>query len=203
MRLFCQSILFLASACATTYDIRTKPSGSKVYVGTQLIGTSPLNFSSVNASSLEGGGVLARVEAEGHQKLFVWLPNDGRHYDLTFNLTPFFRRERIDNLVGDLETNRLDLYRVSDTLLHLQAALMTGTDPKKTSLDQEIQRLTAANPTMGSVYFLDALRLLRDGKKEDGMRALETALKFSPNEYDFLALLNEIKGEKRGTNAKD
>jgi hypothetical protein len=195
------AIIFV-NGCSTTYDIRTKPSGSKMYVGSKLIGTTPLNFSSGDAPTLEAKGVFARIEADGYQRLFIWLPDDGKHYDLTFNLTPFLRKARVDNAVGDLDLDRLDLYRLSDILLNMQTNLFTGAEKNLTPIAQEIKRLTEANPTMGSLYFLDALRLLRDGKTEDGKKALQSALKFSPNEYDFLSLLNELQQGTSRANGK-
>jgi hypothetical protein len=108
----------------------------------------------------------------------------------------------VDAVVGELEMNRTDLYRLSDEILKLQFDLIAGRDIVPAALAKEINRLIEANPTLGSMYFLEALRLLREGKSDQSQKILETALRFAPNEFDFLALLNEIKEGKRGDGAK-
>lgn len=202
MKFFCWISIWFLLSCATTYELQTKPSGSKVYSGTKLLGATPLRFTSSEVSSREAGGILIRFEAEGHQNLFVWLPEDAGEHNFTFNLTPFFRRARVDAVVGELDMNRTDLYRLSDEILKLQFDLMAGRDIVPSALAKEINRLIEANPTLGSMYFLEALRLLREGKSDQGQKTLETALRFAPNEFDFLALLNEIKEAKKRDGAK-
>ncbi len=194
MRAFFAGLLLLAG-CSTSYDIRTKPDGVKLYVGDKQMGTTPFALSSGDAPKSEAGGVLARLEIEGYQRVFVWLPDDGKRYDLTFNMTPFFRRARDESVVGDLEIDRIDLYRLSERLLDLQTDLLAGTQTAKNPAAEELKRLIDANPTMGSMHFLEALRLLREGKKDEGKLVLKTALRFAPSEFDFLSLMNELGGD--------
>ncbi len=185
----------LLLGCSTTYDFQTKPNGAKLYVGDKLIGLTPLEFSSDVSSEADAGGILIRAEYDGYQSIYIWLPQDGRSHRLTFNLTPFFRRAKDESVVGDLDVQRSDLYQVTEKLLLLQLNLLTNPKPPDDAMDAEIRRIMESNPTMGSMYFLESIRHLRQGNLEQGRESLKKALRFAPSEFDFLALYNELEGK--------
>jgi tetratricopeptide (TPR) repeat protein len=188
-----------ATACSTTYDLKTKPPGAQVMAGSKVLGKTPLVFADSDVSDEQAGGILVRLMAEGFKPLWVWLPKDNHDYDLTINLNPFYMHAQREKLQRDFEIARPDLYRLSDSLLAAQNALLHGDEGAKA---EDLRKLLEANPTLGSAHFLYALRLLREGKTEESLVALRDAMRFSPSEYDFLALYNEVKAAGgKGDNA--
>jgi Flp pilus assembly protein TadD len=61
-----------------------------------------------------------------------------------------------------------------------------------------LKEITSNYGDLGSVQYLMALSLIRQGKTEAATQALKTAVKLSPREADFLVLMNEV-GRKSGS----
>lgn len=178
--------------CATSYTIKTKPAGARVMAGTKELGKTPVTFSDDQVSDRQADGVLVRVENDGYKALWLWLPAGQYTYEINLNLSPFYQRVTTDGTINDQEISRADLNRVTDRLLNLQTALLLGQPMPK----EDLKRISDANPTLGSAHFLNALELLKAGKKDEARVRLREAMRFSPGESDFLLLYNELGGDK-------
>ena len=182
---------WLSTACQSTYNIQTKPEGAEIYAGDKLLGKSPLIISAGDIPTQMAGGVLIQVKSSGYKPINVWLPNSTYNTDYILNLTPFY--ERADSALGieDNSLNRAELYLLSDLLLVMQNNLLRGTPVK----EEELKVLLDTNPTLGSSYFLASLLALQQKKQSNALILLKDAVRYSPSEADFLALLNEVSAE--------
>lgn len=189
----------LIGGCATKFHLETQPNAIEVFAGDKSLGKTPLDFtaSDVPDTYRMAKGVLLRLQDKGYKNLWIWLPAESRHYDVTLNLNPMYRRAAQTSRresQGEIDFSRSDLNRLSDQLLQIQQNLLIGT----TADDKSLNALFEANPTLGSVYFLKALQALRANQSKESDLLLKDAMRFSPEEYDFLALYNELvrKGAK-------
>lgn len=184
-------VWFFLGSCASTYVIRSSPEGAKVFSEGKELGATPLSVSDSELGADAGGGRLITLKKDGFKELLAWVPADGRSYDIRFNLSALYRREKGD--VRDAiehKISRTDLYRLTDKLLSFQTSLLTGSELS----EQEFQALLEANPSLGSMHFLEAIRLLKlKDDKQAAVVRLREAIRLAPAEYDFLGLKNEIE----------
>lgn len=184
-------VLAFLPSCQSTYKIATKPEGAEIYAGDKLLGKSPLTISASDIPTQMAGGVLIQVRNSGYKPISVWLPNSSYNTDYILNLTPFYERADSSIAIEDNAINRAELYVLSDLLLVMQNSLLHGTPIK----EDEVKVLLETNPTLGSSYFLASLLALRQKKQSDALTLLKDAVRYSPAESDFLALLNEVAAE--------
>jgi N-acetylglucosamine-6-phosphate deacetylase len=80
----------------------------------------------------------------------------------------------------------------------MQTKLMFG-DTKST---EELDKILKANPTLGTAHFLAALKSLYEKKNEQSLNLLRDAMRFAPEEPDFLELFNEVSQSKVASGQK-
>lgn len=188
--IFAAFLAVQAIGCATTYELKTKPDGANIVAEGKVLGKTPFEFTSDQVSTKSANGILVRLEKDGFKPIWLWMPEGLQNYNVSVNLTPFYQRVSSQVKIDDHEMDRNDLYRLTDILLNAQKNLLM--DEK---IDEKnISALSEANPTLGSMHFLEALRLLKKGQKKEAIIHLRDAVRFSPGEFDFLALYNELTG---------
>ena len=187
-------VIMSLAGCVATYSIQSKPPGVDVYDGDKKIGVTPLEIAAKDISAKNAGGILLRMEKKGYKNLWLWMPADAYAYDIAVNINPLYLsagRNKSDITSDD--SDRLELYRVSDLLLDTQTNLFLG---KK--IDENILRgILETNPTFGSIHYLNALNQLSQKKVDQAQIYLKDAIRYSPGEDDFMELYNEIVGSLR------
>src|SRR5690606_27075458 len=77
---------------------------------------------------------------------------------------------------------------ISDKILKLQQNILIGSGVDAGDLDKLIEM----NPTLGTLHYLKAVLLLTENKKDEALIYLRDAIRYSPDQPDFIALLNEV-----------
>lgn len=169
--------------------ITTKPQGATVMADGVTLGQTPLVVTSDKITQRYAKGVILDITLDGYQDVKIWIPEEGKTFETTINLNPFFKRNRKDMQIVDSEISREDLNKLVYSLLETQRRLLTTSEQVS---DGYLDNLLDANPTLGSAYYLKSLNLYKNNKKEVSLQLLKEAMRYSPNEKEFLELLNEI-----------
>ncbi len=187
--IFTVSLVFLHFSCATKYSISSYPDGASIYSGDKLIGNTPLIISSSDISQMSSSGILLRVEKKNYKRLWAWLPANGKKYNIYLNLS-FLHLDKDLELDDTLKykNSKKNLSRVSDKMLDLQNKIFIS----KKGDDNLIESIKNDNPSLGSVYYLEAIKKIIDNDNKASSDAIEKAVKNSPAEEDFVLLRNEI-----------
>ncbi len=183
--------LSMMPSCSASYHIITKPDKALVFSGDKKLGETPITVKESEVDTKTGNGVLLRIEKEGYKGVSVWIPSGMYDYSVSLNLSMFYQLSSNQNSAIESLSTRSDLYKVSDKLLSLQTQILLNT-PIKT---EDLEGLIKSNPTLGSAYFLSAITFINKGDKNQALLMLKEAIKYAPNEFDFLSLYNEISKE--------
>ena len=183
-------VAWAMTGCATSLSMSSSPPGATVYEGEHKIGTTPLDISDEQVKIDVAGGHLLRVEEDGYERVYVWVPAGARKLSFSVNLVPFARdRERQRNFVRvNASPDRLD--RISARLLKLQSELLAGEGNGGAELDA----LVSSEGGLGASYYLSALAALRATKVDDAKEKLKIAIELSPHEADYYNLYRQIGG---------
>jgi hypothetical protein len=182
---------YLVSACSTTVTINSKPDGVKIFADGKEIGKTPITIDSSTITNRNANGMMVRMVQPGYKPLWLWVPTGANDFDININLTPFYLRRGGSSLIDDHEISRTDLNKLTDQMLTLQSALILGKDHDENQLNQ----LVEANPTLGTAHFFAAISKIRKSDNPSGLVHLRDAMRFAPNELDFLVLYNELGGQ--------
>lgn len=177
-------------SCQTKYSISTKPIGAVVIANGVELGKTPLIVTTDKITERYGNGVVLDITLPGYQDVKLWMPADGKDYATQINLNPFFKRNQKQFQITESEISREDLNRLIYSLLETQNNLLTKTEPVS---DVYLDNLLDANPSLGSAYYLKSLNLFKNNKKEEAVKLLLEAMRYSPNEKEFLELYNELQ----------
>ena len=182
-------------SCQTALYLNTSPPGVLVIADNKEIGVTPLALSADKLPTEIAHGHLLGLEKAGYKKISIWIPAGIRGLDISLNMQPFeIRKGEIEEL-SDQSISRHDLYQLSWDLLRTQTSVFINK-----SEDPKLKALVAEFSSVGAVRYLAAVAEINKGNIEGGIKELKEAVKLSPKEADFLALLNEIskpKGEEK------
>lgn len=187
----------LLTSCAVKYRIDSKPTAAKIFAGTKELGVAPLDVDIGQLGEEVAGGYILRVEKRGYRNVWIWLPKASQAYSLLLNLNPLYQslnKEESKSKLVFSEVKRTDMFKLSALLMDQQGLLLSSEKADA----KIIENLLEVNPTLGSVNFLAALLRLSEDKKEEAITLLRDAVRYAPREEDFLAILNELEGEKVG-----
>lgn len=187
--------ILLVGGCATSYNIDTKPSDVEVLEDSKSIGKTPLSFDESQLNKPIAGGRLLTLRKKGFRDIKIWVPADGRKYNIQINLNPFFEQTLIAKNGAQIkEVPRRKLFNIMARLLRIQQNLLSeGTGNESSATDiQELDKLLESNPTIGSLHYLKSIDLLRKGDKANAALFLTDATRFAPFQTDFILLKNEV-----------
>lgn len=180
--------IFLIFGCAKEIRLTTTPPGMEVYAGETKIGLTPLTVEPKALGALNGDGYLVQFRKPGFKKAWLWIPRVLSGIDLSINMAPFQLSDTDSKSAATIDISRKQIYDISNKMLKTQSSLLLGSSENPA----ELTELTSQYADLGSVQFLQALSMLRQGKSEAAGQALKAAVKLSPREADFLVLSNEV-----------
>ena len=197
------ALLTILVGCQSVAIISTDPPGSEVFVGGKSIGVTPVQLNAGSGAKV-AGGYLAEIRRTGYSRVWVWVPVGLLGLDINLNLKTFANVKVEDKKQSKNSASRIVINRLTAQMLQLQQKMLDepgdGSDSQK-----ELADLLDSYPDVGSLHFLRAIDQLKGNKFGEARNSLVTAMKYSPKEYDFLALLNlvgnpsgdskEVKGE--------
>lgn len=182
-------ILFvmLSTACASTMNMASSPPEVEVSYKGKVLGKTPflVDFGSLEAD--ENGGFLMEMKKTDYRKVWLWIPKGIRGITMNINMQPFFIKDDEQKTVA-LKLPKTILNKNGAEILKMQTALLA----EQAVDDAQLTKLMKANPESGAHLYLAALSDLRSNKKEQAIAKLKDAVRFSPGESDYIALLAEL-----------
>jgi hypothetical protein len=186
-------ISLLFCGCKTVVRITSDPPGGNVYDGDKLIGVTPLEVNVADLKEAKAGGRVVSLEKQGYHRVLIWLPDWIKNLEVSLNMNPFLVKASDKNQSNTSSASRQIVYAVTARLFKLQNAILSEQDSTK-EISDEVDKMLADNPGLGSLQFLKAVVLARQNKEVEARRLLESAMQVAPREYDFLSMYNILGG---------